>query len=197
MNKKILILFLAADFVVFVAVAAMVMFKTKQPGHLPPTENAQTQTPSQIVKPSETKKEALIYFYDKSMSHLAAHKITLPHAKQAEGKESARFCANRLLEGPPKKSTLVSTFPEDVAIKNISVENGTATVDFNKNFLKPYGATQEIGMVGSLVLTLTAIPGIKNVQILCEGKKVPYLPEGTEIGNLLTRSDFEVHAKKN
>lgn len=192
-NKKLFILFIIADFIVFAVIAAVVVMKAKQPVEKPPAANPQqTQT---VVTP-ETKKEATLYFYDKTMSRLVPHKMSLPSGMSEEN-ERLQFCASQLLDGPPEESSLVATFPKDVNIKSIAAAGGTVTVDFNKNFLKPYGATQEIGMVGSLVLTLTDMPGVKNVQILCDGKKVPYLPEGTEIGHPLERSDFEEYEKNN
>lgn len=193
-NKKLFILFVAADFIVFAVVACVVVMKTKHPAEKPtaPTQMQNQTTPAR----AENEKEAKVFYYNRSMNKLIPQKISLS-SPAPEGKERIQFCAKRLLEGPPEKSPFVATFPKDVSIKNLSIRNGTAIVDFNKNFLKPYGATQEIGMVGSLVLTLTEIPGVKNVQILCEGKKVPYLPEGTEIGHPLERNDFADELAKN
>ncbi len=185
-NKNIFIVFVVVDFIVFAIVAAVIIMKAKQPGQKPSSKIAATQT--QTATPAKAKKQARVYFYDKSMSRLVAQAILVENAGLTTDAR-VRLSAEKLLSGPSKHSPLVSTFPEDVKVKEIKVQGDTVTVDFNKNFLKPYGATMEIGMVGSLVLTLTDIPGIKKVQILCEGKKVPYLPEGMEIGNTLTRGD--------
>lgn len=186
-NKNALVVFVIADFIVFAIAAAVIVMKAKQPGQKPSSKTAARKT--QTAPSTKTKKQARVYFYDKSMSRLVAQSFPLGNGGITT-EERARLYAKKLLSGPSKRASLVSTFPEDVKVKEIKVQGDTVTVDFNKNFLKPYGAAMEIGMVGSLVLTMTDIPGIKKVQILCEGEKVPYLPEGMEIGNTLTRDDF-------
>lgn len=182
-NKNIWFAIAAADFFICVIVAILFI------------HNAKKEKPEEKSAPPQTQR-VRIYFYDKTMSHFVPYALPLKEGKTSL-EDRVKAGVERLLAGPPENSPLSATFPDDVKLKNVDVSGDTVTVDFNKNLLKPYGAAMEIGMAGSLVLTLTDIPRITKVQILCEGKNVPYLPEGTEIGNALTRSDFSDYEQNN
>lgn len=181
-NKQLWFAIIAGDFIVFAVVAFMFI------------QNAKKEKTPETSEPPPQK--ARVYFYDRTMSHFVPLTVLLREGKE-DMNARARSSVEKLLSGPPEDSPLSATFPDDVKLKNVDVSGDTVTVDFNKNLLKAYGAALEIGMAGSLVLTLTDIPGITKVQILCEGKNVPYLPEGTEIGNALTRSDFSDYEQNN
>ena len=51
------------------------------------------------------------------------------------------------------------------------------------------GTAAENAMLGSLVLSLTDIPGVKGVKITINGQ-TPMLPEGTDVSQPVTRPIF-------
>jgi spore germination protein GerM len=104
---------------------------------------------------------------------------------------------NSLIEGPPENSNLLPTLPKNLKVLSLKIKNKTAYVNFSKELLSYGGGTaSELGIVSSIVLTLTELKNIEKVQILIEGKRLKYLPEGTEIFYPLKRSDFEKYIKR-
>ena len=91
-----------------------------------------------------------------------------------------------LLEG--SKTGLVNTLPEKAEVQNVRIENETAFVDFNKNFIKnhPGGSTAEMATIFSLTNTLAEnVTGIKKVKILIGGKEILSIK-----GHIDTRQPF-------
>jgi germination protein M len=131
-------------------------------------------------------KNVTLYFYCKDSEYL------VPTSIKVKGfLNLPEFAIKELLKGPKKEGKLRPTFPKDVKLINLKIKNKTAFVNFN-NKLKDYGGSAtEIGIVGSVVLTLTEFKNIKKVQFLIEGKKIKYLPQGTEIYKPIERKEWE------
>ncbi|RQD78717.1 MAG: hypothetical protein D5R97_00075 [Candidatus Syntrophonatronum acetioxidans] len=75
-----------------------------------------------------------------------------------------------LLKGPRPDTELYSDLNPQAEINSITLEEGVATVDFNKDFLIYDGGVKgEENIIKQIVLTLTQFPEIKEVRILVEG----------------------------
>ncbi len=83
-----------------------------------------------------------------------------------------RSALDELLKGPEAGSTLLSPFPEGTAIRSITHENKTCTVDFSQEFVSNYpgGSALERMILQSLVLTLTEFDDIEEVVLTVEGE---------------------------
>ncbi len=87
--------------------------------------------------------------------------------------ELSLLLIDALLAGPGYSLGLLSPFPEDTRVLSLRVQDETIYVDFNRALKANFtgGSSQEWALLNSLVLTLTEIPGINQVQILVEGRK--------------------------
>ncbi|MGL5514336.1 MAG: GerMN domain-containing protein [Sporomusa sp.] len=102
----------------------------------------------------------------------------------------ARTAMEFLLAGP-KSSELVGVMPPGVKLKNLSIKDHVAYVDFNDAIIKNNtgGSASEILLVGAIVNTLTEFPDIQQVQILVDGKKVETISGHLATGEPLSRSE--------
>lgn len=85
----------------------------------------------------------------------------------------ALLLVNALIEGPGDYLPLLKPFPDGAEVLSVRVVDQTLEIDFNRLFVENFsgGSAQEWAILNSLVLTLTEIPGIQEVQILVEGRK--------------------------
>ncbi|MDQ0061228.1 GerMN domain-containing protein [Paenibacillus harenae] len=99
-------------------------------------------------------------------------------ANEAAGQRALEM----MVEGGAYASLLPEEFraliPQGTQIKSFSVdkENKLALVDFSEPFAS-YNAQDERAIVEAITWTLTAIPGIENVQLSLEGEKLSEMPE--------------------
>lgn len=95
-----------------------------------------------------------------------------------------------LLGGPTTSSGLVANLPQTAQLRSVRVSGDTVYVDFSSG-LTGYGggSTAEQAMIGSILLTLTEIPGVEQVKITVEGQ-TPHLPEGTDLSQPVSRPIF-------
>ncbi len=103
---------------------------------------------------------------------------------------------NALLAGPdvPElEKGYISLIPQGTRLLSASVQDKTAFVNFNQDFLfNKYGADGYLGQLMQVVYTATAFNTIENVQFLIEGQKTEYLGgEGVWIGTPLARYNFK------
>lgn len=148
---------------------------------------------NKYTKEQEEKKWAEIglYFYDKDAQWF----VRVPR-KVLQKNNTPYFALQELIRGPHSKSH-IPVIPKNVKVKKFYVQSDIAIVDFDKNLLNyGGGATQEIGIIGGVVLTLTDFKEIKCVQFLIDGNKHKYLPEGIEILKPVCRKEFEKLVKK-
>lgn len=91
----------------------------------------------------------------------------------AKNDQPLKTAVEMLLAGP-KSTEVLPVFPNEVKLKNITVKDHIAYVDFNDKLIKNKvgGSAGEMLLVGALVDTLTEFPNVKKVQILVEGKKI-------------------------
>lgn len=95
-----------------------------------------------------------------------------------------------LIRGPLSGSDLSADVPASAELHGVRLSGTTASVDFSSG-LTGYGGgtTAEQAMLGALILTLTEVPGVSNVQVTVEGQ-VPNLPEGSDLSQPITRPMF-------
>lgn len=95
-----------------------------------------------------------------------------------------------LIRGPLPGSGLLADVPASAELRSLKLTGDTVVVDFS-NGLTGYGggSTAEQAMLGSIVLTLTDIPGITVTKITVNGQ-VPSLPEGTDLSQPIARPIF-------
>lgn len=122
-----------------------------------------------------------VYFSDENAMYL------VPITVQGDAKNLPLSALKQLIAGPPEDSGLMPTVWKGTAINHFKVEEDIAVVDFTAQVLGyGGGSTAESMLVSSVLLTLTQFPEIEGVQFLIEGKKLEYLPEGTEVSSPLS-----------
>ena len=89
----------------------------------------------------------------------------------------------------PDEDNLTKIFPNNAAIRSVTVENGLAIVDLDGKFLKNFvgGSTGEELLVGSVVDTLTNFPEVTRVQFLVDGKEIETLSGHMDLSTPLER----------
>lgn len=93
-----------------------------------------------------------------------------------------RKAVERLIAGPGLES-LQPTVSPGTELLGLDIKEGVAYVNFSKEAAGWGGGSNGEGrFVKSLLLTLGQFSDLKGVQILVEGKKMDYLPEGTLTG---------------
>ena len=101
-----------------------------------------------------------------------------------------------LLAGPTaaeQRLDLISLLPEDMELRRVSVQDGTAIVDLGQGFrFSSLGQEALLGRLKQLVYSVTDLPTVDAVQVLIDGTNVDYLgAEGIYIGEPLTRDSLE------
>ena len=99
--------------------------------------------------------------------------------------------AMELLQGGPQNPELVGVMPAGTKIRNLTIKEHIAYVDFNDNLIKRNGggSASEILLVGAIVNTLTQFPDIQQVQILVNGKKIETISGHMDTSEPLSRSE--------
>ncbi|QNO13680.1 GerMN domain-containing protein [Alkalicella caledoniensis] len=128
--------------------------------------------------------KVLVYYPQKRN----AQTIYIPESKVVRKTEDLlKVAVTEFLKGP-NKSTISSLVPSNVDVIQATVENNVAIINLTENFIE-YSSNNEKGIINSLVLTVTEIEGVDQVQLLVDSSPV-VLPEGTDLGNLFTRPVF-------
>lgn len=97
---------------------------------------------------------------------------------------------DKLLQDPPIESGLIRSLWKGTKLIDTKKDKDTLYVNLSKEALAyGGGAANEASLVNGLTLTLTDLPEIKKLQLLIEGKKPDYLPEGTDISVPWQRSE--------
>jgi germination protein M len=129
-----------------------------------------------------------VYFNDASARFLVPVTVALPPG--AAGNDLPRAAVLALLAGPPPDSNLVRTIWPGTRLLDLKIEHGLATVNFSREVTGYGGGTSaETALLDSLLFTLTQFPEIDRVQLLIEGQKREYLPEGSAIDKPLSRPE--------
>lgn len=95
----------------------------------------------------------------------------------------------RLL-APPAAADLTTQVPAGTVLRRVWVVDGTAYLDFSGHIINYRGgAAREIGLLGQIVYTATAVPGVTRVQVLVDGRPSLF-PEGSPADRPLTPRDL-------
>lgn len=81
-------------------------------------------------------------------------------------------------------------------IRGMDIKNGTAIVDFSKDFDTCANADDEQKQLSSVVYTLTGFSNIHNVCIRVEGKPVSKLKNGTALFDNMNRNNIFINANQ-
>lgn len=142
------------------------------------------QTPSPVTP------QVTVYFCKAGTDTLVPMPFSADRELQGAKLESALI--GQLLAGPGLPAETVVLFPAGTSAA-VDVNGDTAVVDFRGAFAKPYhgGDIDEVALFKSLTYTATSVSGVKRVQVLIDGRKVPTLRGGAfEIDEPLTRETF-------
>jgi spore germination protein GerM len=106
-----------------------------------------------------------------------------------------RDTLDALLKGPTSQELntgLLSMIPMESHVRNVTVRDDTAYIDFNESFrFNAQGLEALNAQLRQVVYAATEFPSVKKVQVLIEGRKVQYLgTEGVRIDVPLSRSSF-------
>lgn len=120
------------------------------------------------------------------------HVFYIPVTRIIAGeKSSPRAVLEELLRGPRSKSGLFSEIPPGTTLREVIVEGDLIIADFSREILNYRGGISgEEHLFRQIVYTLSAVPGVKRVQILVEGEAIdlPYgisLKEPANVSSLL------------
>jgi len=117
-----------------------------------------------------------VYLYFANQDNTKLRKL-IRYIPVSKTKKGAGILATELVEelikGPAEATGLNPTIPEKAKLKSpVTVEKGTATVDFNNAFVKNHPGEKEAEQmtIYSIVNTLTELVEIQNVIFKIEGK---------------------------
>lgn len=91
---------------------------------------------------------------------------------------------------------LYPVLPKGTKVKGMSIKNGSAIVDFSKEFLDISTQQDEQMVVSSVVYTLTGFKTISNVSIRVEGKTIDKLNNGIELSEVRNRNNTFINAQE-
>jgi germination protein M len=158
----------------------------------PAVPDVQTELPQQVVvegdkpmTPGQDTTTMTIYYATKDAVNVMAEKYIVP-----KNSHPAQTAMELLIAGP-KNAALEPIVPAGTKLRNISIKDHIAYVDFNDKLVKNNngGSTSEILLVAAIVNTLTEFHDIQKVQILVEGKKIDTISGHMDIGEPLSRSE--------
>lgn len=182
--------------IIFILVGVLIGGCAEQgsPSPTPPTDVGKDGQQQEIAPGSQSNQSAvlsqdkmvvIVYSGTKDAGHLVPEShIVLKNDHPAQ-------TAMELLLAGTKNVNLVSVVPRGTKLRNISVKDGIAYVDFNEKLIKNNtgGSASEILLVASIVNTLTEFHNIQKVQILVEGKKIDTISGHVDVGEALSRSE--------
>ena len=152
-------------------------------------ENTRRQT----VEPGKKMRNARLYFIDVDDQGVIRMKAVLRPVYYIDSPltETINTLISGLLPSELNKE-LITLIPEDTKLLSVTVDGGTAYLDFNEAFrFNTLGSEGLKAQLQQIVFTTTEFSTVKNVQILIEGEKQDYLgPEGVYIGTPLNRNSF-------
>jgi germination protein M len=118
--------------------------------------------------------------------YVAPYTLPVPKEKGI-AKEALRY----LVKGGPEEGILPKGFsgilPKGTQVKGVNIQDGTATVDFSKEFLS-YDPKMENQILNAVTWTLTGFDSVKRVNIWVNGRPLETMPKGKTPAQGLTRA---------
>lgn len=97
-----------------------------------------------------------------------------------------------LIKGPRPGSRLRPSLPRDTVLNGVKIRGGIAYVDLSGGITRlNVGSEGEAAVVGSIVRTMTGLPGVKQVQILVNGSEVETLAGHVDVSVPLSPGQFQ------
>ncbi|MBA4541432.1 MULTISPECIES: GerMN domain-containing protein [Thermoactinomyces] len=157
----------------------------------PPPANANPVAAKQAESPKETSKTELYFLSDSG--YVVPYALNIPLSK---GRAIARDALSLMVKGGAGESMIPDGFspilPKGTQLKGLNIQDGTATVDFSKEFLN-YDPGQEEKMLEAVTWTLTGFPQVKEVNIWVEGKPIAVMPKKKTPAQGLTRENLGIN----
>jgi germination protein M len=156
---------------------------------VPDVQNENPQQPvvegDKAIKQEQDMMTMTVYYATKDAANVMAVKYIEP-----KNSHPAQTAMELLIAGP-KNPALEPVVPAGTKLRNISIKDHIAYVDFNDKLVKNNngGSTSEILLVAAIVNTLTEFHDIQKVQIMVEGKKIDTISGHMDIGEPLSRSE--------
>lgn len=141
------------------------------PAKVPASENAEQKKdpyhPAVFCKAAE-EYFLTLYFYDEHALHL------IPVSRRIKNTSGLlQVAINELVKGPSRSSGLSRTLPKDSIIAVTLEADGTATLNLPAELNRLGGSTQVIGMIDSLLCTVSQFPAVEKIRFLVDGEAVP------------------------
>lgn len=153
------------------------------------TPNSKTASPPKTVPVATV--PVKVYFGTHDAKYIVAE------VQQLQNDSQLMKRAMEALAAGPKNSNLVAVVPKATQVRSVVLKEKTAFVDFSSEIAKRGfgGSATEILAVGAIVNTLTEFPGVEQVQILVEGKKVDTLYGHLDVYDAMSRSPAIIKGK--
>ncbi|MTI48479.1 MAG: GerMN domain-containing protein [Firmicutes bacterium] len=139
--------------------------------------------------PSEEYAKLVLYFPNYELTRLS-QEVRLVKMKRQNEQEAV---IDELLKGPNDSQSL-NLIPSGTKLLSIDVMEGTAYVNFSKDFIeKNYSEREEVLTIYSIVNSLTQLEDVINVQILINGQIKDVLHTHLSLANSKEFSSFVVN----
>jgi germination protein M len=153
------------------------------PDHALDAEAVQAKQKKEETK-KETGKQYELYFFD-AAGFVVPYSVKLPAKK-----EIAKEALAAMVEGSGIEAQLPKGFkgvlPKGTTVKGIDVRNGTATVNFSKEFMN-YDVNKEEQLLSAITWSLTGFDHIRKVNVWVDGR--PLVAKGKSPTQGLSRAD--------
>lgn len=112
----------------------------------------------------EGENNVTLFFYDLQAQYL------IPVTRTVKGSHSLlRDSIQELIRGPAQGSDLLRTIPKDTEVK-VEVDNGIVEVALSEQLNQMSGSTFLTGVLKSLLLTVSSIPSVEQIQFTIAGE---------------------------
>lgn len=113
--------------------------------------------------------------------------------KMAETQAVAKSTLEHMVQGGAGDASLASTglknvLPKGTEVRGVSINNGTAIVDFSKEVMSYNTLQDEQSIVEAVVWTMTGLPDVDRVKFRIEGHDRPTMKLGTPIADAISRA---------
>jgi len=151
----------------------------------PRPSSLQTPLPGETLVPQKGGEEVILYFANPDFTALVGEK-----RKIEKSPNWLEDILKELLQGP-KDSSLFNPIPPATRLNAVFQDKDVVYVDLSEEMMRNQsgGTSQELLSVYAIVDTLTALPGIKMVKILINGKEEPTLCGHIDVSQPLERDE--------
>ncbi len=152
--------------------------------YVPAREEQFFYVPSQSIQVNDDPRIKL-YFYDENAM------VLIPVSRNiGRGNDVVQRALEELIKGPRANSYLVRTIPKGVDIE-IKEEGGTLYIDLPEELTRAGGTNYSLGVINSILYTVTQFPRVEEVQFLVEGEERDFFgDQGIYIGEAFDSSTF-------